>query len=103
MERDPTQRELDERTRRDLTRLADGSLKDRPRAQLDGRLAGSSSLRAALHRQRAGAAALGTLELEAPASLRARLAVQAARPARVAAARSRRRARRLALGGGLAG
>ena len=103
MERDPSQRELDEATRRDLARLADGSLEGRPRARLEARLAGSVSLRAAFERQRAGAAALRGLELEAPASLRARIAAQTASTSDRSPRRPRPRARRLALGGGLAG
>jgi hypothetical protein len=97
MDRDPSQTELDERTRRDLARLADGSLEGNPRAELEGRLAGSPALRAALERQRAGVAALRGLDLEAPASLRSRIAAEAETPARGA------RHRRLALGGALAG
>jgi hypothetical protein len=77
MERDPSQRELDEDTRRDLTRLADGTLEGHRLAELDARLASSSSLRTALERQRMGVAALRGLELQAPASLRARIAVDA--------------------------
>ncbi|HSD23616.1 MAG TPA: hypothetical protein VLB79_04745 [Solirubrobacterales bacterium] len=103
MERDPAQRELDENTRRDLTRLADGSLEGYARAELERRLAGSPALRAALERQRAGAAALRGLELEAPAALRARIAAKAAGASDGSTRRPRRGARRLALGGALAG
>jgi hypothetical protein len=74
MDRDPGQTELDERTRQGLARLADGSLHGYERAELEARVASSPKLRAALERQRAGAAALRGLELEAPAELRARVA-----------------------------
>ena len=103
MARDPTQRELDEATRQDLARLADGSLEGHPRAELVTRLVGSAPLRAALERQRAGGAALRGLELEAPASLRARIAAQTTSAPERPARRPGRRPRRLALGGGLAG
>jgi hypothetical protein len=97
MDRDPSQTELDERTRRDLARLADGSLDGYARAELDARLANSPALRAAFERQRAGAAALRGLGIEAPASLRTRIAAGAVAPPR------RLRGRRLVLGGALAG
>jgi anti-sigma factor RsiW len=97
MDRGPSHREPDERTRRDLARLADGSLEGYPRAELEARLSGSVALRAALERQRAGAAALHGLSIEAPASLRAGIATRAE-------ARPRGAGRRpLALGGALAG
>ncbi len=96
MDRDPSTRELDERTRRDLAQLADGSLGGYDRAELEARLGGSPSLRAVFERQRAGATALRGLNLEAPASLRARIAAEAATSSRV------RRPRRLALAGALA-
>jgi hypothetical protein len=89
--------DLDERTRRDLARLADGSLDGYARAGLEARLASSPALRVALERQRAGASALRGLTIEAPASLRARIAAEAAVPPR------RSRVRRLALSGALAG
>ena len=97
MDRDPSHAELDERTRRDLARLADGSLQGHPRAQLEARLAGSPELRAALERQRTGITALRSLDLEAPASLRNRIAAQGATSARGA------HRGRFALGGALAG
>src|SRR5262245_15934107 len=103
MDRDPSQRELDEGTRRDLTRLADGSLEEYPRAQLEARLDASPALRAALERQRMGAATVRGLDLEAPASLRARIESAAASTRHLPAGPPRRRSRRLALGGGLAG
>jgi hypothetical protein len=73
MDRDPSTPELDERTRRDLTRLADGSLDGHTQGELEARLGGSATLSAALERQRAGAAALRGLELETPTELRARI------------------------------
>jgi hypothetical protein len=97
MDRDPSQTELDERTRRDLARLGDGSLEGHQRAELEARLAGSLALRAALERQLAGFAALRGLDLEAPASLRSRITAQAATPAR------RAHCRRIAIGGAVAG
>jgi hypothetical protein len=97
MERDPSKTQFDEQTRRDLARLADGSLEGYRRAELEARLAGSPALRAALERQRTGAAVLRGLDLDAPISLRTRLAAQVAAPARHG-----RRRRRLALGGALA-
>jgi hypothetical protein len=103
MERDPSHTELDEATGRDLARLADGSLEGYARAAIEARLAGSPPLRAALERQRAGAAALRGLEVEAPASLRARIAADTPGASAGAARRPRRGARRLALGGALAG
>jgi anti-sigma factor RsiW len=97
MDRDPSHAELDERTRRDLARLADGSLDGYRRAELEARLAGSPALRSALDRQRAAATALRGLDLEAPASLRTRIAAETEAPRR-----STHR-RRFALGGALAG
>jgi hypothetical protein len=97
MSGDPSHRDLDERTRRDLASLADGSLEGYPRAELEARLAGSPTLRAAFERQRTGASALRGLDLQAPASLRARLLSEAPAPSRGTARR------RLALGGALAG
>ena len=97
MDRDPSQTELDERTRRDLARLADGSLEGHSRAELEARLAGSPARRAALERPPARLAAHRGLDLEAPASLRRRIAAESATPPRAA------RRRRLALGGALAG
>jgi hypothetical protein len=96
MNGDRSHRDLDERTRHEMASLADGSLEGRRRAELEARLAGSRSLRAAFERQRTGAAALRGLDLQAPASLRARLATEAPAPSRTAR-------RRLALGGALAG
>src|SRR5690242_16382820 len=97
MERDPSRTELDESTRQDLVRMADGSLEGYPRAELEVRIAGSPRLRAALERQRAGSAPLRNLDLQAPSSLRARLALQSR-----ASSRPRRR-RQFAFAGALAG
>ena len=97
MNGDRSHRELDERIRREMASLADGSLEGRPRAELEARIAGSPTLRAAFERQRTGAAALRGLNLQAPASLRARLVAEAPAHSRGTARR------RLALGGGLAG
>jgi hypothetical protein len=96
MSGDPSHRDLDERTRRELASMADGLLDGFPRAELEARLTGSPTLRDALERQRTGATALRGLNLEAPASLRTRIAAETAT--------SRRRARRprFALAGALA-
>jgi anti-sigma factor RsiW len=97
MNGDRSHRDLNERTRGDLASLADGSLKDSPRAELEARVAASPTLRAAFERQRAGAAALRGLSLEAPMSLRTQIATESeVSPRRV------RRAR-FAVGGALAG
>ncbi len=97
MDRDPANNGLDERTRRDLAQLADGSLDGYRRAELEARLAGSPALRAAFARQRTATIALRRLNLEAPASLRARIEAETVSPP------PRARRRRLALGGALAG
>jgi hypothetical protein len=97
MDRDPSQNGLDERTRRDLARLADGTLEGHRRAELEARVAASPRLQDALARQRAGAAAIRGINLEAPVSLRVRIAAdttEATRP---------KRRRRLLLGGAVAG
>jgi len=65
--------EFDERTRRALASLADGSLHGYERAELEARLASSPPLRAALERQRAAAALLREVDLAAPAELRVRV------------------------------
>jgi anti-sigma factor RsiW len=97
MNGDRSHRDLDERTRREMASLADGSLEGHRRAELEARLTGSPALRAAFERQRTGAAALRGLNLRAPASLRARLVTETPAASRGIARR------RLALGGGLAG
>jgi hypothetical protein len=97
MDRDPSTTELDERTRRELTRLADGTLDEYERVELEARLAASPPLRAALERQRAGTDALRDLNLTAPASLRTRIAIKTAAQPRLP------RRRRLARGGAVAG
>jgi hypothetical protein len=95
MSGDPSQNELDERTRRELARLADGSLGGEARLRLEARMDHSATLRDALERQRAGAAALRGLDVEAPDELRARVAAH-----REARRRSPRR--RWAIGGPIA-
>jgi hypothetical protein len=78
------QAEFDEQTRRALASLADGSLHGHERAELEARLASSPRLRAALARQRTGASLLRSVDLAAPAELRARveMARASARPKR---------------------
>ncbi len=97
MSRDPAQDEFDEKTLHSLTQLADGSLKGRARAELEARVAASPSLRAALKRQRAGAAAMRGLDVAAPAGLRQRIDAERSRPSAPV------RRRRLVFGGALAG
>lgn len=97
MNGDRSHRDLNERTRGDLASLADDSLKGSPRAELEARLAASPTLRAAFERQRAGAAALRGLSLEAPMSLRTRIATES----EISPRRARRA--RIAVGGALAG
>lgn len=97
MNGDSAHNELDERTRRDLARLADGSLEGPARANLEARVAASPTLAAALERQREGAAALRGLDLEASPRLRGRIAAERA----ISSGPVRRR--RLAIGGALAG
>jgi hypothetical protein len=97
MNGDHTHDELDERTRRDLARLADGSLRGRARTKLEARVATSPVLRAALERQRATASALRGLDVAAPPRLRQRIEADRARPSAPV------RRRRLAFGGALAG
>jgi hypothetical protein len=97
MNGDHSHRDLDERTRRELASLADDSLEGYARAELETRLAASPTLRAALERQRVGVTALGGLSLEAPASLRTRIAVEAK------SSRRRLRRPRFAVAGALAG
>ncbi len=72
---------LTERDRRDLTALADGSLPSRRRAAIEARLTGSPELRVALRRQQLAVAALGAIEVEAPAQLRARIPAGSRTPA----------------------
>jgi hypothetical protein len=97
MNGDRSHRDLDERTRHELASLADGSLEGYPRAELEARLAASPSLRAAFELQRAGVAALRGISLEAPSSLRTRIAAGAeTSPRRVGRPR-------FAIGGALAG
>ena len=88
--------QLDERTKSELTQLADGTLSGAKRAALEARIASSPELAAAFERQRTGVAALRSLDLTAPAGLRARIEAERKRPS------ARLRRRRLSIAGGLA-
>lgn len=96
--------EFDERTRRELTQLADGTLSGPRRTALQARVGSSPELAAALERQRAAVTALRSLELAAPAALRERVAAEAAARSGAAAGAggAATRRRRLSLAGGLA-
>jgi hypothetical protein len=98
---DPRERmpesELSERDQRDLVALADGTIETRRREELEARVAASPELRAALERQRAGLAALRSLDIPAPLTLRERIEAERGSPSR------RVRRRRFAIGGALAG
>jgi hypothetical protein len=91
----PTQ--LDERTRHQLARLADGSLSGRERSELEARIADSPELRQAFERQRAGMAALRDLQVEPPPALRTRIEARRSSPRRPRVRRG------WAIGGALAG
>jgi hypothetical protein len=93
---------IDERTLRELTQLADGSLGGARRVELEERVAAAPELAAALERQRSAVSALRGLDLAAPASLRAGIAAAAGE--RGGQDRGRRAVprRRLSLAGGLA-
>ena len=82
MNPEPPHQELDESTLRQLAQLADGSLEGFERLELEARVAYSPALRAALDRQRVGAAALRGLDLPASSSLRARISAETASPRR---------------------
>ncbi|MGH2982834.1 MAG: hypothetical protein ACRDK5_01050, partial [Solirubrobacterales bacterium] len=86
--------ELDERTRRELAQLADGTLSSARRAALEERIRTSPELAAALERQRTAVAALRGLEVAAPAGLRERVEAERRRPSAPV------RRRRFALAGG---
>jgi hypothetical protein len=88
--------EFDERTRRELTQLADGTLSGAKRTALEERVRSSPELAAALERQRAAVAALRGLQVAAPAGLRARVEAERRRPSAPV------RRRRFAFAGGLA-
>jgi len=88
--------EIDDRTQRELTQLADGRLRGSKRLALEARISSEPLLAAALERQRVAAVALRTLELEVPAALRARVEAERRRSSTPA------RRRRLAIAGGLA-
>ena len=75
--------DIDERTERDLAALADGTLRGAERDALEARVAASPVLAAALDRQRAGIAALRSLEpAGAPLALRERIAAERSSPSR---------------------
>jgi hypothetical protein len=88
--------ELDERTRRELTQLADGTLSGAKRTALEERIRTSPELAAALERQRTAVAALRAIDLPAPSGLHARVEAERERPS------GRVRRRRLSFAGGLA-
>ncbi len=71
-----------ERDRRELTALADGTLDRGAAGRLEARLAGSPALSESLRRQRRAVAALGAIDLVAPAGLRGRIDAEARAPAR---------------------
>ena len=95
---DPRSRkdELDERTRRELTQLADGTLSGARRTALEERIRTSPELTAALERQGTAVAALRGIDLPAPSGLRARIEAERERPS------AHLRRRRLSIAGGLA-
>lgn len=70
---------LDERTMRELARLADGNLQGRRRAKLERRIESSPELAAALERQLAAITVLRDLRTPAPPGLRARIAGELSR------------------------
>jgi hypothetical protein len=88
--------EFDERTLRELTQLADGTLSGARRTALEERVRSSPELSAALERQRTAVAALRGLDVAAPAGLRARIEAERARPSAPV------RRRRLSIAGGIA-
>jgi hypothetical protein len=96
MNGDRSHKDLDERTRRQLASLADGSLEGYPRTELENRLAGSHTLRAAFERQRAGPRRF------ADSICRPRIPAGAAGRRSPCASRGTAR-RRFVFGGGLAG
>jgi hypothetical protein len=89
--------EPDERTRRELAQLADGTLSSARRTALEKRIKSSPELAAALERQRTAVSALRGLNVTAPAGLRTRIESERARPSAPV------RRRRLSIAGGLAG
>jgi anti-sigma factor RsiW len=96
MTQHPSEEPLDERTERELTQLADGTLGGADRGALETRIAASPELAAAFERQQWARGALRGLDLAAPAGLRARIEAEGERPA------PRVRRRRLSIAGGLA-
>ena len=95
MNGDHSHNEIDDRTQRDLARLADGTLRGKRHEALEDKVGDSPALRAALERQRIGISALRGLDLEAPPALRERVERTSPSPPV--------RRRRLALSGALAG
>jgi hypothetical protein len=95
-DRGPGTGEPDERTLRELTQLADGTLSGDRRTALEERIRSSPELAAALERQRTAVTALRGLDVPAPAGLRERIEAQRRRPSGTI------RLRRFALAGGLA-
>jgi len=87
----------EDRDAAELTALADGTLSGRRRRLLQERVAGSPEMRAELERQRRAVSALRSVDVAAPAGLRARVEAERERARRPA------RRRRLALGGALVG
>jgi anti-sigma factor RsiW len=97
MSGDSAHNNLDERTRRRLASLADGSLHGHERAELEARLASSPRLRQALEGQRSAVAAIRGLDIPAPEGLKRRIEAERRQ------SRSRaHRGRPLAFGGALA-
>jgi hypothetical protein len=82
MSPEPTDHEFDEATMRRLAQLADGSLQDPERAELEADVAGSPTLAAALERQRTAVRALRDLDFQAGPALRERISSQGAAPSR---------------------
>jgi anti-sigma factor RsiW len=83
MNGDSSQNGIDERTERELAALADGTLQGAERQALEARVASSPVLSAALERQRAGIAALRSLEpAGAPLALRERIEAERSSPSR---------------------
>jgi hypothetical protein len=89
--------DLDERTQRELTQLADGTLGGAKRTALEERIETSPELAAALERQRSAVTALSEIDLPAPSGLRAQIDSERRRPSAPV------RRRRLEIAGGLAG
>jgi anti-sigma factor RsiW len=93
----PEHTEIDDQTAAELTALADETIDASAREALERRIAESPVLQRALERQRSGVAAIRTLRVEAPLSLRERVDAERTAPSRPV------RRRRLAIAGGLVG